>query len=141
MQLEIVFRLTEAVYLMLLLPLSCYEPEEVANFAWTSVTVAAVGLAQVAFLYSSRFAVRQVQHFLLIYKSLGYWVEAGSDSVTERSKKDIFVWEETMSPKFIEKRFIVIFGGQIYLKVLKNISYFMINNKKASLIDILILVR
>ena len=108
---------------------------------WISIVVFGIGLTQISFFHVKNFVSKKVQHYRLIYKSLGYWVESNSEGQEREQKKgEIFEWSEEMDPKLLEKRFIVIFKGQVYLKILQNSSYFMINNKQASFVDIVILV-
>lgn len=106
-----------------------------------AIVVFGIALTQISFLHVNNFISKKIKHYRLVYKSLGFWVEASpSPKSQETNFAEIYEWDDTMNPKLLDKRLIVRFKGQIYLKVLRNTSYFMMNNKRANFVDILILV-
>lgn len=134
---EVVFKVLEITYLVFFLPLSCYETDEVFNFMWVAVVVYGVGLAQIVFLHVNNFITKKMKHYRLIYKSLGYWVELPSGV---RAPDEVFEWDRDRFP-LLEKNVLSIrYRGAVYLKVLKNDSYFMVNKKQVGWLDVFLLV-
>ena len=122
---------------MFFLPLSCYESDEVFNFMWISGIVYAIGLAQITFIHVNNFITKKMKHYRLIYKSLGYWVEVPTGSLVA---EEVFEWDRDSSPHLEKNVLSIRYRGSVYVKVLRNDSYFMVNKKKVGWLDVLLLV-
>jgi hypothetical protein len=78
-----------------------------------------------------------MKHYRLIYKSLGYWVELPSGT---RPPEEVFEWDRDRLPVLEKNVLSIRYKGSVYLKVLKNDSYFTVNKKKVGWLDVLLLV-
>lgn len=96
-----------------------------------------IGASQLVFLHVNNFITKKVKHYRLINKSLGYWVEMAKG---DRLPTDIYEWDRAKTQRLEKNVLSIRYKGTVYLKVLKSDSYFLVNKRQVSWLDILILV-